>query len=263
MFLEFKDDLDNIARGSSFVGDNAERHIAINGRIPMTIAPGAEKAISSYVVCFSQAIGVCMRKIFYVYCLKWADVGREYIEVVKGDLQQFFVLDFNDQAMNRFVEHQMLTTFKEFRVDCHRQFKKYSDPKEARANPLNVLVGHHEGLHFLCDHYMRRAFQYELAERKGESIDHVKLFRETHVQAGKFVSQATKDARNQILELQSQPTTKGSQPLSEDELCNHVLGRRPDYSKGLGWGPKPKARKMMTASSSTMSCSQSATEREI
>uniref|UniRef100_A0A9I9EDB9 CACTA en-spm transposon protein n=1 Tax=Cucumis melo TaxID=3656 RepID=A0A9I9EDB9_CUCME len=53
----------------------------------------------------------------------------------------------------------MLTTFQEFRVDCHRQFKKYSDPKEARANPLNVLVGHHEGFHFLCDHYMRRAFR--------------------------------------------------------------------------------------------------------
>uniref|UniRef100_A0A9I9EA32 CACTA en-spm transposon protein n=1 Tax=Cucumis melo TaxID=3656 RepID=A0A9I9EA32_CUCME len=33
--------------------------------------------------------------------------------------------------MNRFVEHQMLTTFKEFRVDCHRHFKKYSDLEEA------------------------------------------------------------------------------------------------------------------------------------
>uniref|UniRef100_A0A9I9EEM6 CACTA en-spm transposon protein n=1 Tax=Cucumis melo TaxID=3656 RepID=A0A9I9EEM6_CUCME len=41
--------------------------------------------------------------------------------------------------MNMFVEHQMLTTFKEFRTDCHRHFKKYSDPKEARANPPNAL----------------------------------------------------------------------------------------------------------------------------
>ncbi|KAA0058217.1 CACTA en-spm transposon protein [Cucumis melo var. makuwa] len=86
MFLEFEDDLDNIAGGSSFVGDNTE-----------------------------------------------------YIEVVKGDLQRLFVLDFNDQAMNRFVEHQMLTTFKEFRADCHRHFKKYSNTEEARANPPNAL----------------------------------------------------------------------------------------------------------------------------
>ncbi|KAL0546258.1 hypothetical protein IC582_016164 [Cucumis melo] len=138
MFLQFEDDLDNnIAGGSSSVGDNTEsssqqttptprrraqsrlleleRHVAINGRIPMTIAPGAEKPISPHAVRFSQAIGVCVRKTFPVRCLKWTDVGREYIEVVKGDLQRFFVLDFNDQAMNRFVEHQMLTTFKEFR----------------------------------------------------------------------------------------------------------------------------------------------------
>uniref|UniRef100_A0A9I9E997 CACTA en-spm transposon protein n=1 Tax=Cucumis melo TaxID=3656 RepID=A0A9I9E997_CUCME len=63
---------------------------------------------------------------------------------------RLFVLDFNDQAMNRFVEHQMLTIFKEFRADCHRHFKKYSDPEEARANPPNALVGRDEDWHFLC-----------------------------------------------------------------------------------------------------------------
>ncbi|KAA0059529.1 uncharacterized protein E6C27_scaffold518G00410 [Cucumis melo var. makuwa] len=56
---------------------------------------------------------------------------------------------------------------------------------------------------------------------------------------------------------------EGSQPLSKDEMCDQVLGRRPDYSKGLGWGPKPKACKTMIASDSTTSCSQSATEGEI
>ncbi|TYK17802.1 CACTA en-spm transposon protein [Cucumis melo var. makuwa] len=139
MFLQFEDDLDNIAGGSSSVGDNTagsssqqttptprrraqsrllelERHVAINEHIPMTITPRAEKPISPYVVRFSQAICVC----------------------------RLFVLDFNDQAMNGFVEHQMLTTFKEFRADCHKHFKKYSDPEEARANPPNALVGRDE-----------------------------------------------------------------------------------------------------------------------
>ncbi|KAA0046834.1 CACTA en-spm transposon protein [Cucumis melo var. makuwa] len=292
MFLQFEEDLDNIAGGSSSVGDNTrsssqqttptprrraqsrllelERHVAINGRIPMTIAPGAEKPISPHAVRFSQAIGVCVRKTFPVRCLKWTNVGREYIEVVKGDLQ-------------------MLTTFKEFRADCHRYFKKYSDPGEARANPPNALVGRDEDWHFLCDHYISRAFQqsrtnkaarqkqpynhssgsksflqrqYELAERRGQPVDRVELFRETHVRAGTFVSQAAEDAHNQMLELQSQPTPEGSQPLSEDEICDQVLGRRPGYSKGLGWGPKPKARRTASASSSSTSCSQS-TQKEI
>ncbi|KAA0031946.1 CACTA en-spm transposon protein [Cucumis melo var. makuwa] len=69
------------------------------------------------------------------------DISREYIEVIKGDLQQFFMLDFNGQAMNRFIEHQMLSNFKEFRDDCHRHFKKYSDPEEARTQPTTRIGG--------------------------------------------------------------------------------------------------------------------------
>ncbi|KAA0049798.1 zinc finger protein ZPR1-like protein [Cucumis melo var. makuwa] len=65
-----------------------------------------------------------------------------------------------------------------------------------------------------------------------------------------------------MLELQSQPIAKGSQPLSEDEICDQVLGRRPGYSRGLGLGPKPKARRTASASSSSTSYSQS-TEKEI
>ncbi|KAA0042201.1 CACTA en-spm transposon protein [Cucumis melo var. makuwa] len=110
MFLEFKNDLDNLAGGLSSMGDNSES----------STQPPALRLLGD------------------------VDVGREYIKVVKGDLQWFFVLDFNDQAMNRFVEHQMFSTFKEFWVDCHRHFKKYSELKEAHANPSNILVGRDE-----------------------------------------------------------------------------------------------------------------------
>ncbi|KAA0065346.1 CACTA en-spm transposon protein [Cucumis melo var. makuwa] len=65
---------------------------------------------------------MCVQKTFPIHYLKWSDVGREYIEVVKTDLQ-------------------MLNTFKEFWSDCHRYFKKYSDLEEARANPSHLLVG--------------------------------------------------------------------------------------------------------------------------
>ncbi|TYK24203.1 CACTA en-spm transposon protein [Cucumis melo var. makuwa] len=82
--------------------------------IPMSIALGAKKPISSHTVQFSQAIGVCVRHTFSICYLRWADVRREYIEVVKGDVQRHFVLDFNDQAMTGFIEHQIFTSFKEF-----------------------------------------------------------------------------------------------------------------------------------------------------
>ncbi|KAA0055858.1 CACTA en-spm transposon protein [Cucumis melo var. makuwa] len=190
MFIEFEDNLDNLAGGSSSVDDNAgsssqppvtptprrrvqsrllelERHVTVNGLIPMTIVLGVEKPIFPH---------------------------SEYIEVVKGDLQRFFVLDFNDQVMNRFFEHQMLTTFKEFLGDYHRHFKKYSDPEEARANSPNEQLrmnkaarqkqpyNHSSGSKlFLQQHH-------ELAEKKGKLVDRMELFRETHIRVGTFVS---------------------------------------------------------------------------
>ncbi|KAA0033022.1 CACTA en-spm transposon protein [Cucumis melo var. makuwa] len=163
IILELDDDLNTAGRSSSR-GDNSdeslettrpsstprrcvqsrllelERYIHANGRIPISIAPSVEKPILPHIVWFSQAIDGCVRKTFPVHHLRWADVGREYIEVVKGDLQCFFMLDFNDQAMNRFVKHQMLTCFKKFRGDCRRHFEKYSNPEEAHANQPHIVV---------------------------------------------------------------------------------------------------------------------------
>uniref|UniRef100_A0A9I9E7R8 CACTA en-spm transposon protein n=1 Tax=Cucumis melo TaxID=3656 RepID=A0A9I9E7R8_CUCME len=128
MFLQFEDNLDNIAGGSS--SQQATLTPRRRAQAPRcnkwahsdNDRPWVEKPISPHAVRFSQTIGVCVRKTFPIRCLKWADVGREYIK-------RLFVLDFNDQAMNRFIEHQMLTTFKEFQADCHRHFKKYSESR--------------------------------------------------------------------------------------------------------------------------------------
>ena len=55
-----------------------------------------------------------------------------------------------------------------------------------------------------------------------------------------------------MVDLQSQPVSEGSEPLTQDEICETVLGRRLGYSKGLGWGPKPRSRTAASSSSSSM-----------
>ncbi|KAA0035965.1 CACTA en-spm transposon protein [Cucumis melo var. makuwa] len=60
----------------------------------------------------------------------------------------------------------MLNTFKEFQGDCHRNYKKYSDSEEARANPPHLLMRRDENLHFFCDHYMSRAFHEQSQTNK-------------------------------------------------------------------------------------------------
>ncbi|KAA0042950.1 CACTA en-spm transposon protein [Cucumis melo var. makuwa] len=59
----------------------------------------------------------------------------EYIELVKGGLQQLFVLDFTNLAFTWFVEHRMLILWKDFKGQNHRHFMKFGDLEQARANP--------------------------------------------------------------------------------------------------------------------------------
>ncbi|KAA0061255.1 CACTA en-spm transposon protein [Cucumis melo var. makuwa] len=88
MFLEFAEDLNSPTGGSSLEDEN------LAATTQPSLTPSPKRRGQSQL-------------------LEWTDIGREYIEVVKDDLHCFFVLDFNDQAMNRFVEHQILSTFKE------------------------------------------------------------------------------------------------------------------------------------------------------
>ncbi|KAA0035398.1 uncharacterized protein E5676_scaffold862G00580 [Cucumis melo var. makuwa] len=112
-----------------------------------------------------------------------------------------------------------------------------------------------------------RLSQSELAKQRRESIDRVNFFRQTHVRDGTFVSQATEDAHivSKLVAASNARTPvpaylEDSQPLSRDEICKTVLDRRPKYLKDLGWGPKLKAHKTTSASSSTTSCPQSTVE---
>ena len=64
----------------------------------------------------------------------------------------------NDLELNRFVEYQMLTVWKEFKTSNHRQFKKFGSPKEVRANPPRRLVNQVEDWHSLFNYYISRQF---------------------------------------------------------------------------------------------------------
>ncbi|KAF9604130.1 hypothetical protein IFM89_002805 [Coptis chinensis] len=46
-----------------------------------------------------------------------------------------------------------------------------------------------------------------------------------------------------MVELQNQPTLEGSNPLTEEEIFDEVLGVRPGYKRGLGHGEAPPSRK--------------------
>ena len=44
-----------------------------------------------------------------------------------------------------------------------------------------------------------------------------------------------------MIELQEQSLAEGSEPRSETDICEEVLGRSSGYVKGLGFGPLPSS----------------------
>ncbi|KAA0035741.1 cytochrome P450 CYP82D47-like [Cucumis melo var. makuwa] len=57
-----------------------------------------------------------------------------------GDNLAFFVLDFNDQAMNRFVEHQMLTSFKEFKAKKVEEVKVMIEQQRVELEEAKRMI---------------------------------------------------------------------------------------------------------------------------
>ncbi|KAA0039275.1 CACTA en-spm transposon protein [Cucumis melo var. makuwa] len=120
MFLEFIDDLDNLMGGLSSVGDNPR----LSSQPSATLTLRRRCAVST------------LRVEHYV-----AANGRIPMTIALGAIKPIcpHAIRFS-QVIDVFFKHQMLITFKEFRGDCHRPFKKYSDLKEAHANPPHLLA---------------------------------------------------------------------------------------------------------------------------
>ena len=54
-----------------------------------------------------------------------------------------------------------------------------------------------------------------------------------------------------MLEKQKEPIEEGEVPLTEQQICEQVLGKAYGYIRGRGHGPKPNRRAYSSASSST------------
>ncbi|KAA0043046.1 gamma-aminobutyrate transaminase POP2 [Cucumis melo var. makuwa] len=129
MFLKFVEDLNNPMGRSSSVDDNSG-------------TPQPSPTLTPWKTCpFSTPrVGALRSRQWKDFDVDHPWHGEAYFatccSLQSGDRHYFFVLNFNDQAMNSFIEHQMLSTFKEFRGDCHRHL----DYAEACANrPSHIL----------------------------------------------------------------------------------------------------------------------------
>ncbi|XP_038902987.1 uncharacterized protein LOC120089695 [Benincasa hispida] len=136
-----------------------EKYVQKHGIIIIVINEGETKPISKHSVRFSNAIGVAVRFAFPVHCRTFTEVPNEFIELAKIQLLAHFKLDLSSQRLNRFIEHQMQNSFKEFRADLNRHYRKCGNPQQVCASLPSWLKNRPEDWDFLCDRFKSEAFQ--------------------------------------------------------------------------------------------------------
>ncbi|KAA0052037.1 CACTA en-spm transposon protein [Cucumis melo var. makuwa] len=199
LYLEL-DDAFNNARGSSSVGGTSD--------VPQpTLISTPRRCQYFQKLGFSIVIDVLTRNTFSTTTFTWVDVTSKYIEVVKGGLHCWFEHDFGDQALTRFVEHQMFSTWNKFKGENLQYFKRFSNYEEARVNPPARLVNHEQS-------------KVNKAARAQQPYNH-------RSESKSFLQRqhdlAAVDAQSRMLELHSQLTPR--KPLFGDEIREIVLGR--------------------------------------
>ncbi|KAA0036648.1 NBS-LRR type resistance protein [Cucumis melo var. makuwa] len=171
-------------------------------------------------------------------------------------------------AMNRFVEHQMLSIFKELWATVTGTSKNTATLRRhvsthytywwdvMRIDTTSVII--------IC--VVHSSEQLNALTNKAASM----------IAAGRShsyndnTSSLSKEGSQSIVWSCSNKHTfetghsyRRPQRMCMNEICETVLDRRPGYSKGLGWGPKPNARKTASAGSVMTSCSQSTIELQL
>ncbi|KAA0046744.1 CACTA en-spm transposon protein [Cucumis melo var. makuwa] len=167
----------------------------------------------------------------------------------------------SEQAMtNDSDEPRTMTSFSSDFDKTNAMFLLFDNDQNNTTGGLSSM-GDNLGREYI--EVVKDDLQHELIKQRGEPVDRVQLFKQTHIRVGTFVPQAVEDMHNQMLELQSKPILESSQPLSRDEICETIFGRRSGYLEGLGWGPKPKSHKMTNIGSSLTLCLQSTVELQL
>ncbi|VAH34441.1 hypothetical protein VPH35_022479 [Triticum aestivum] len=221
----------------------------------------------------SREIGLLTRYHAPIQRAGWHSLTEDDKEPLYELLKLKFNLDFTQDHIKGCVDLLFSSSYKSFRHKCYEHYVKSGD--DARSNPYPPLIDNRVGdWIWLCDHFETEEFKKRstigkanrsnlpYVHKKGTksfvAVQHelncgdIRLYKECYSSDKK--GWASEDARNkheEMLQKQKEPIEEGEVPLTEQQICEHVLGKAYGYVRGRGHGPKPNRRAYSSASSST------------
>ncbi|KAA8524324.1 hypothetical protein F0562_010747 [Nyssa sinensis] len=80
-------------------------------------------------------------------------------------------------------------------------------------------------------------YLYKHNAKTEQPIGRIELWKWTHYkEPNRWITPQCEEYYDEMRKLQSESMAEGAEPLTEEEICAQVLGRRPGYVRGLGHG---------------------------
>ncbi|KAG5564093.1 hypothetical protein RHGRI_000315 [Rhododendron griersonianum] len=177
-------------------------------------------------------------------------------------LAEEFDVDFSHPHVKAVTDYMLNGRYSDYRHELYRRVKSFPTIEEAREHPDAEIDPNY--WNHICDYMKTKAyiekskanttkrsnvkvlhccgsksFVRRRAELKESEMGRIEFYKATHCKDGFWTSDGAEKNYNEMIKLKNQPVPEGETPMTEDQICDKVLGRAIGYVRGLGYGVRP------------------------
>ncbi|KAH7854042.1 hypothetical protein Vadar_009419 [Vaccinium darrowii] len=227
------------------------------------------KPLGSEASTYTNEVGVVCRMFANLSIPYWKDMTDEDKEPMFVRLAEEFVVDFSHPHAKAVTDHILNECYSDYRAQLYRRIKSFPSIEEARKHPDAEIDPNH--WNHICD-YMKsdkyimksdankekrskvkvlhcsgsKSFVRRREELKESEMGRIEFYKETHCKEGVWASDGAEKKYKEMMELKNQHVVEGDVPMTEDQICDKVLGRAIGYVPGLGHGVRPNTSTKVT-----------------
>ncbi|KAG5524112.1 hypothetical protein RHGRI_030935 [Rhododendron griersonianum] len=143
-------------------------------------------------------------------------------------LAEEFDVDFSHPHVKAVTNYMLNGRYSDYHHELYHRIKKRVKKNTAKRSKVEVL--------HCCG---SKCFVQRREELKESEIGRIEFYKETHCKKGFWTSEGAEKNYMEMMKLNNQPVPEGETPMTEDEICDKVLGRAIGYVRGLGYKVRP------------------------
>nr|ABA97105.1 hypothetical protein LOC_Os12g18090 [Oryza sativa Japonica Group] len=186
-----------------------------------------------------------------------------------ADARMKFNLDLSEPHVKGCLELLFSSSYKTFHHRCYTHYLKSGGGDSTRNSPYEPLRDRPGDWTWLCDHFETEEFhkksvigkanrmKLSYVHKKGTkpfvalqhelSCDQISLYKECYCSDKGWASRDARQNYETMLQMQHENEQEGAIQLTEQQICEKVLGKAYGYIRGRGHGPKPNRRASSTS----------------